>query len=61
MNTTKHGNTGKKNAIKSKEKKAESHLHIRCKGVDMDVWREMAKSNNLSLSKWAISRLNSPT
>ena len=54
----KHGMTGKQNAAKPSEDKAESFIHARCKSSDKAVWVKAAQAQNMKLTEWIVQILN---
>ena len=58
MNDKPHGNTGKQNALKPDELKAESFIHARCKRSDKAKWVIAARHEGMKLTEWIIRNLN---
>ncbi len=55
---TKHGNIGKRNAVKTEDNKATSNIYARCKKADKDSWETAAYNENIKLSEWVVKTLN---
>ena len=53
-----HGNTGRQNALKAPERRADSHLHIRVRAADKALWEASAKAQGIPLSVWVNYYLN---
>jgi hypothetical protein len=53
-----HGNTGKQNALKPDELKAESFIHARCKRSDKAKWVIASRAEGLKLTEWIVKNLN---
>jgi predicted HicB family RNase H-like nuclease len=53
-----HGNTGKRNALKPPERRADSHLHLRVNSSDKTRWEYCARAEGVPLSVWVVHYLN---